>query len=386
MKKAVMFGGGNIGRGFIGAVLSEAGYQIVFADVNADLLNKLNELGKYTVHIRDTECRDQLVEHVSGVNSASADVVKEIATADLVTTAVGLTILPRIAGAVANGIKARMDVGCKAPLNIIACENAIRATSQLKKAVYEKLDEATASYADEYVGFPDSAVDRIVPPVANDPENPLDVVVEDFYEWSVERCGFRGEIPNIPAMHIVDDLMAYLERKLFTLNTGHCITAYLGALKEYETIDQAIADEKIYTIVRGAMIESGEGLIKKHGFTPEVHWAYMESIIKRYKNPYLKDALVRIGREPNRKLAPTDRLVAPLLNSHSYGLPVDNLIKGIAAALHFDYEGDPQSQALQEKIRECGVVEATKEITGITDTELLTKIATAYETITAEIQ
>ena len=106
MKKAVMFGGGNIGRGFIGAVLAEAGYQIAFADVNVDLLNKLNELGKYTVRIRDTECRDQLVEHVCGVNSTTDEVVKEIATADLVTTAVGLTILPRIAGAVANGIKA----------------------------------------------------------------------------------------------------------------------------------------------------------------------------------------------------------------------------------------------------------------------------------------
>ncbi len=385
MKKAVMFGGGNIGRGFIGAVLAEAGYQIAFADVNADLLNKLNELGKYTVRIRDTECRDQLVENVCGVNSTTDEVVKEIATAQLVTTAVGLTILPRIAGAVANGIKARMDAGCTEPLNIIACENAIRATSQLKKAVYEKFDEATAAYADEYVGFPDSAVDRIVPPVANDPENPLDVTVEEFYEWSVERCGFCGEIPNIPAMHIVEDLMAYLERKLFTLNTGHCITAYLGSLKGYETIDQAIADEKIYAIVRGAMTESGEGLIKKHGFEPAMHWAYMESIIKRYKNPYLKDALVRIGREPNRKLAPTDRLVAPLMNSYSYGISVENLIKGIAAALHFDYAEDPQSQILQENIRTKGVLETVKEMTGITNEEILDKIVSAYDTIASEI-
>lgn len=386
MKKAVIFGGGNIGRGFIGAVLAEAGYNIAFADVNADLLNKLNELGKYTVRIRDTECRDQLVENVSGVNSSTDEVIKEIVTADLVATAVGLTILPRIADAVANSIKARMDAGIKKCLNIIACENAIRASSQLKKAVYKRFDKATASYADNYIGFPDSAVDRIVPPVEHDPKNPLDVVVEEFYEWSVERRGFRGEIPNIPAMHIVDNLMSYLERKLFTLNTGHCITAYLGLLKEYETIDQAIADPKISKIVRGAMIETGEGLIKKHGFEPEKHWTYMESIFKRYKNPYLRDALVRIGREPNRKLAPTDRLVAPLLISYSYGIAVDNLIKGIAAALHFDYEDDPQSVILQQKIRDYGVIDTAKEITGIADIELLSKIATAYEIIAVEIQ
>lgn len=385
MKKAVMFGGGNIGRGFIGAVLSEAGYHITFADVNMELINKLNELGTYTVRIRDLECRDQVVSPVSGVNSTSEEVMKEIAGADLVTTAVGLMILPRIAGAVAGGIKARKEAGCKEPLNIIACENAIRASSQLKKAVYEKLDEETARYADEYIGFPDCAVDRIVPPMQIDPEHPLDVVVEDFYEWSAERCGFCGEIPNIPAMHIVEDLMAYLERKLFTLNTGHCITAYLGALKGYETIDQAIEDEKIYAIVRCAMIESGNGLIAKHGFKPEMHWEYMESIIKRYKNPYLKDVLVRVGREPNRKLSATDRLVAPTLNAHKYGFSVDNLIKGIAAGLRFNYEGDPQSQILQQKIRECGVLGAAKEITGITDEGILERIVKAYETIAEEV-
>lgn len=385
MKKAVMFGGGNIGRGFIGAVLSQADYRVVFADVNVDLINKLNALGTYTVHIVDTECSQQVVNNVGGVNSTTQDVVSEIASADLVTTAVGLMILPRIAGAVANGIKARMESGCKEPLNIIACENAIRASSQLKKAVYEHLDAQAAAYADTYIGFPDCAVDRIVPPVKNDPDHPLDVAVESYYEWSVERRGFCGEIPNIPAMHVVEDLMAYLERKLFTLNTGHCVTAYLGVIKGYETIDKAIADEKIYAIAYGAMTESGNGLIAKHGFNPADHWAYRDTCLNRYKNPYLQDVLVRVGREPNRKLSNTDRLVGPMLNAHSYGFAVDNLIKGIAAGLRFDYEGDPQSQILQEKIRTMGLRAAAAEITGITDEALLDRIVKAYDTVADEV-
>ena len=385
MKKAVMFGGGNIGRGFIGAVLAEAGYHITFADVNMELINKLNELGTYTVHIVDVECKEQVVTDVSGVNSTTQDVVDEIAGADLVTTAVGLFILPRIAGAVAKGIAARKAAGCEEYLNIIACENAIRASSQLKKSVYEHLDEETAIYADKYVGFPDCAVDRIVPPVKNDEDRPLDVAVENYYEWSVERSGFKGEIPEIPAMHVVDDLMAYLERKLFTLNTGHCVTAYLGVIKGYETIDKAIADEKIYAIAYGAMTESGNGLIAKHGFNPADHWAYRDTCLNRYKNPYLQDVLVRVGREPNRKLSNTDRLVGPMLNAYSYGFAVDNLIKGIAAGMRFDYEGDPQSQILQEKIRTMGLRAAAAEITGITDEALLDRIVKAYDTVADEV-
>ena len=41
MKKAIQFGAGNIGRGFIGAVLEQAGYHVVFADVNEQVVERL---------------------------------------------------------------------------------------------------------------------------------------------------------------------------------------------------------------------------------------------------------------------------------------------------------------------------------------------------------
>ena len=126
----------------------------------------------------DVECEDQKIENISGVNSTKPEAVDEIASADLVTTAVGLVILPRIAPTIAAAIEKRMADGNKEPMNIIACENAIRGTSQLKKAVYENLSEEGKAFADEYVGFPDCAVDRIVPPVKS--ENFIYVVVEEL--------------------------------------------------------------------------------------------------------------------------------------------------------------------------------------------------------------
>lgn len=54
MKKAIQFGAGNIGRGFIGALLAEAGYHVVFADVNEAVIDKINADGTYTVHVMDS--------------------------------------------------------------------------------------------------------------------------------------------------------------------------------------------------------------------------------------------------------------------------------------------------------------------------------------------
>lgn len=383
MKKAIQFGAGNIGRGFIGALLSQAGYHVTYADVNQAVIDKINADGTYTVHVMDVECQDIPITDIDGANSGKPEIVDVLAEAELITTAVGLVILPRIAPSIAQAIAKRKAQGKTEPLNIIACENAIRASSQLKDAVYQSLNEEEKAYADEYVGFPDCSVDRIVPPVKS--ENFIDVVVENYYEWNVEKASFKGEIPQIAGMNLAENLMAYIERKLFTLNTGHAITAYLGTIKGYGTIDEAIADEKIYGIVHAAMTESGDGLIQKHGFDKEAHYHYIDKIIGRFKNPYLKDDVTRVGREPLRKLSPTDRLTKPMMTAYGYGLPVDHLILGMGAALRYDNPEDAQSVELQGKIKELGLAAAIKDVTGITEDALVDRIVDAYNTVADKI-
>lgn len=363
MKRAIQFGAGNIGRGFIGAVLSEAGYHVVFADVNQQIIDRINEDGAYTVHIMDVESRDIRITNISAVNSGSDAIVDEIVRAEMITTAVGLRILPYIAPAIAKGIAARRAAGVESPLNIVACENGIRATSQLKAEVYKHLAADDAEWAAAHVGFADCSVDRIVPPVRS--ENPIDVVVENFYEWNVEEKSFVGGAPHIAGMNLADNLLAYIERKLFTLNTGHAITAYLGRMKGLKTIDESIADAEIFAVVKAAMQQSGEALVRKFGFDHDAHFKYIDKIIGRFKNPYLKDDVARVGREPLRKLSSTDRLVKPMMTAREYGLPCDKLLLGIGAALHFNNPEDPQSVQMQQMIAEKGLTAAITEITSI---------------------
>ena len=377
MKKAIQFGAGNIGRGFIGAVLSEAGYHVVFADVNELVVNKINEDGKYTVAIMDTECTEQVITNISAVDSRSPELAKEIAQAQVVTTAVGLGILPRIAGALAAGVAERQAQGVTEYLNVIACENGLRASSQLKDHVYSHLTDEQKAYADEYVAFPDCSVDRIVPPIKS--ENPIDVVVEKFYEWNVERASIKGDL-QMEGMNLADNLIAYIERKLFTLNTGHAITAYLGKLKGLSTIADSIADEEIYTIVKAAMQESGEGLVAKYGFDHDAHFAYIDKIIGRFRNPHLQDDVTRVGREPLRKLSANDRLIKPTMTAVEHGFATPNLVLGIGAALHYNNPEDPQSVQLQQAISEVGVAKAFEQFSGVpADSELAAQVLAAYD-------
>ena len=378
--KAIQFGAGNIGRGFIGAVLSQAGFEVVFADVVADLLGQINTRKEYTVHVMDTVSRDITIKDIKAVNSGSDDAVAEIVDADLITTAVGLRILKFVAPAIAKGLAARKAAGIGKPLNIIACENGLRATSQLKALTLDLLSQDVREWAESHVGWPDAAVDRIVPPVRC--EIPLDVAVEEYYEWDVERSSFVGEIPAIEGMTPVDNLEAYVERKLFTLNTGHATAAYVGKMKGLQTIGDSIADPKVCTLVRAVMRQSGEGLIKKFGFNHEVHYAYIERIIKRFSNPYLRDDVDRVGREPLRKLAPNDRLILPMMTAKGYGLSYDKILLAIGAALHFNNGMDPQSIEMLSSIEVLGLEGTIVKYTGIPAGDpLVGEIVDAYHEV-----
>ncbi|MEI2400446.1 mannitol-1-phosphate 5-dehydrogenase [Paenibacillus sp. FSL R10-2199] len=362
--KAVHFGAGNIGRGFIGLLLSQAGYEVTFVDVNEAFVSQLQERGEYPVTLASDGQETVVVKNVTALSSVThgEEVAAAIAEADLVTTAVGVSILKHIAGVLADGISRRVAVS-SAPLHVIACENAIGGSAQLKELVYAKLDEAARAKADASVAFPNAAVDRIVP--LQQHEDILKVVVEPFYEWVVDSSQMIPGYTPVEGVHYVDNLEPYIERKLFTVNTGHCSAAYLGFLRGYETIQQAMADEALTAQVREVLEETGAVLIQKHGFDQAEHSKYIDKILERFRNPALTDEVSRVGRSPLRKLSPNDRLVSPALQAYDRGLSYAALTRSMAGALLFNVSDDPEAVELQAAIAELGAEAALAKYTGI---------------------
>ena len=363
--QALHFGAGNIGRGFIGKLLSDAGVHVTFADVNEQVINEIAKRHQYPVNVVGEQSTTEIVHNVDAINSSSNEVSDYIAKVDLVTTAVGPQILARIAENMAKGLIARHQQANNALLNIIACENMVRGTSQFKQEIFKYIPHELHQWMNSHIGFVDSAVDRIVPPATSKTGDILEVTVETFSEWIVDKNQFIGDIPQIKGMEPVDNLMAFVERKLFTLNTGHAITAYLGFYNNIATIRDAILVDSIRAVVQGAMQESGQVLIKRYNFDPAKHQAYIEKILTRFENPYLHDDTARVGRQPIRKLGSGDRLVKPLLGTFEYELKNSNLLIGIAAALNYRNDDDDQASDLTQQISNKGVVQTFCDISGI---------------------
>ena len=362
MKKAVHFGAGNIGRGFIGLLLSKAGYHVTFVDVAAPLVDDINNLGKYNVQIFGKEDKIQ-VENVSAINSKENPdkLLDAIVDADIVTTAIGPNILKFIAPNIAQGLTKRVATN-KTPLNIIACENMVGGSTVLKNFVYENLSDDIKAEVTKLIGFPDAAVDRIVPAQKNDEK--LLVKVEEYAEWDVDSTGVVGELPEIKGMTLVPNLNAYIERKLFTVNTGHASIAYLAYQKGYKDISTAMKDSELVNAARGVWAETSELLMEKYNFDPEVHKKYVETAEKRFSNPYLSDEVTRVARGPKRKLSPQDRLISPATQLIERGKNPENLAKVAAAALKFDFEGDPEAVEIQNFIKDNGFDAAITQFTG----------------------
>jgi mannitol-1-phosphate 5-dehydrogenase len=250
----------------------------------------------------------------------------------------------------------------------MACENAINATNVLAEHIRAAVPEEEWPAVAARAVFANTAVDRIVPAQSTDG---LDVTVETYFEWAIERPPFGGDEPSIPDATWVDDLAPYIERKLFTVNTGHAATAYHGFARGIKKLSDALADDTVRAAVTGVLDETRQLLVAKHDFAAEAQQAYVDKILQRFANPYLPDTVDRVGRQPLRKLSRSERLIGPAAELAERGIRPQHLLATVAAALSFDVPDDPQSVELQQLLRTLTAAEATERICGLTPADPL---------------
>ena len=382
MKQALMYGAGNIGRGFIGQLFHMSGYEISYIDVNMAVIDKLNTDGQYPIYITEgDDYREYLVTGVHGVNGRDNEAIAEaMAAADIMATAVGVNILKFIAAPFAGGVRRRMEKGIEAPLNVIICENMIEADKYFAGLVKENLNDAEKAYFDSHIALVEPSIGRMVPATPKEiaQKNPLAVCVEPYCELPVDKHAFKGEIPEIKNMVPFAPFDFFIRRKLFMHNMSHALTAYFGYLRGYTYIWEANADADIRGFATKALAEASLALSKEYGVSIEELKAFSDNLIERFDNKLLGDTIERVGKDTKRKLSVNDRLVGAALLCEKLGIDATYITAGIAAGLLFAPESDESAIEVAKDAKENGVFHALATYCGIGEDAPLAKAVKAY--------
>jgi mannitol-1-phosphate/altronate dehydrogenase len=348
MKKILIFGAGAIGRGFIAPVFSEQNFIIDFVETDESIIRKMLNRKRYITAIAKPS--GYSFKEVNYRNIINYEDLKDISQYDAIFTAIG----PRNCLNLSESLR-------EAKL-VFILENDIGIHGILKKETGNQ---------NIYFGIPDVITSNTAP-VELLAKDPLCVVSEVG-----KLCLQSGDydFDNLNAVNIYD-AKEFAEQwfcKFYIHNAPHAVVSFSGALRNYQFVHQAMADDRIGPIVSKAMGIITKAIIKNDMVREEVGNEYYENEIKRFSNPLLFDPINRVARDPFRKLDHNDRLVKSLMLVLKSGLDPYPLLLGISAAM--EYRGDTVDDIKFSKYRRLhNPEEILKQVCNITDEKLIKKI------------
>ena len=346
MKKLIQFGAGNIGRSFIGQLFARGGFDVVFIDIDDSIVDALNEKGRYKVVIKRNNQADEdiYIENVRAVNGKNINAVaEEIADADLLATSVGKGALGHIMPAIAGGLRKRLEkaegTGELPYIDIIIAENIRNGAEYFYTKLEKELGEDFPLSA--MVGFIETSIGKMVPIMRREDreEDPLQVFAEEYNNLILDKNNFKNPIPDVPGLKPVNNIHAYVDRKLFIHNLGHAASAYLGhrAHPDAKYIHDVLEDKTVLGKVRLCMEQSAQALNREYpeDLAMKALHNHIDDLLKRFQNRNLGDTVFRVGRDLRRKLGKQDRLLGAAILCEKHKCNYDHIAEAVRAALAF---------------------------------------------------
>jgi mannitol-1-phosphate 5-dehydrogenase len=325
--RAVVIGAGNIGRGFLGHLLSKSNSTTTFIDVDQGVVEALNRLGRYPIHLIDGPTRTDWVENISATTPNTPQAIECLCQAEFLAISVGAKFLPSTAPWLAKAIDLRLNHGKST--DILLCENLANAAAHYRKALSQHTKNAAK------IGLVETSIGRMVP--IQERNQDLGIRVEAYAELPVNQSAFTGPIPHVFGLRPVNPFLPFIHRKLFIHNAGHAIAAYLGHQQSLTYIWECIENPEILTITRSAMQESAKALHREHALDPIELNEHIEDLLKRFANRALADQVSRVASDPVRKLHPQDRLLGAIRLCLNTKTQPEALGVGTIAALQFAF-------------------------------------------------
>ena len=291
-KLALHFGAGNIGRGFICPELKKSNYDVVFVDVDEDLINEINLKKEYKITSLDINSESSVViRDVSGISINDNDSINSyMSKADIISTSVGPKYVQGIYELIDN-------VNTSKQIFFIAFENQYRSSTKAQPQNSKNIENIISI---------DAVVDKIVPPQNN---NSLDVVVEKYGSVVLDDLQYKP----LDESDIVTygDYEVEFIKKLWLLNGLHLKLAYFGISKDLQFIHEIFEHDEYKSFATDALEALTTAFIYKTGYEHELS-EFKKSILNRFSQPALKDEVIRVARNPKLKFSKNERFQAPL--------------------------------------------------------------------------
>ncbi len=360
LNEVVIFGAGNIGRSFIGNIFASNGFHLVFVDANRDLVDELNRKKEYRIVIKKNNVPDRevLVRNFTAVHSSDrAAVLDRLVSCRLCVTSVGQGALPKVIPLLAEAVQERKK-HTSFPLDIIIAENIRNGAEYFRQVLTADGTEGIEA------GLVETSIGKMVPIMKEEDlrKDPLALYAEEYNTLILDKKGFKNSVPEFPEVKVVDNISAWVDRKLFIHNLGHVSAAYLGFRRDprIELIADLLKDVSLREQVRQVMLQAAAALLKEYptDFTKQDLREHIEDLLFRFQNRALGDTVFRVGRDLRRKLGREDRILGAARLCIKHGLPYEEIITVFLSAFHFRagdqhgrlFEGDRKFFTESEKI------------------------------------
>lgn len=377
---AVIFGGGKIARGFIAHLLSRSGFHITFVELNEALVKALNEKGEYYVNVMGNPGESQWIRGFTCVQlwdiSGIAEALKR---ADIAFTSVGGKNLGELAKIIGKAYGSMEPEDWEREFTIVTCENWKEPARQLRDGILAALGDSKAGEAfEERVGVSEAVIMRSGVE-ATEEVRKIDVnavSVTDFWELPIDKDRMKGELPVFEGVHYRENFAGFLQQKLFTFNTTNATIAYLGALRGMDLLSEAANDPEIVELTAQVHREINPAIAAEMGISLKEQEAFAQKALKKYQDISVTDFTERHGRDPIRKLGPSDRITGTLRLAQKHGILSQGVAVTLAAALHYPVKNpkDPTAHTLEEMRKTKGVDRILEEICGIRPGEPLAEL------------
>lgn len=331
MNKIIIIGAGKTGRGFLARLLNEN--ELHFIDKNKELVDLLNRERKVDIDFFSGKKPSMSVNFADARTWEDADAAL-FRDADMIFVAVGGSNLG--------------DVGCElrkyltAGARIIVCENASSPAKKLGAAI-----------GIEGVRIAESTVFC----TTIEKEKGKLAINSEWYPYlQFDGDVFGADLPNLDGIKPVANFGGFLDRKLFTYNSASCIIAYLGALKGYTLYADAANDEEILQLLDHNYAMINECICREYGYAENDQKEFARLSRDKFTDKTLVDTVARNAREPQRKITPAERIVAPMLLEVKYGLDSSVLERTLAAALKYTPDDEIEWKDILDKNGYAGVL------------------------------